>query len=371
VNWFWQTRQATTQTLTWMPAPCANLTKQNWSNSLPFQQFQALLTLFSKSFASFLHSTCSLSVSNIYWALDEVYHPLCAPLPRNVTLRVHTVRAGLQMTDRTLTCSGNLFQGVCICAHAGIASCDHKSRLESLDFHAEPIPIHSPLLREYYLVSFPPLTYMLKFSRFSGLTSCLRIKNKTHWGGLITRNTTPEEDVQRCACPAPPRHMCQCSECYIETWKHENVKPEWHAPQRNKRHWSKHAFRNNPKEQYAFNFLLVHWILQFTMLITLRCTLHRCSSRDIHHWKLCCLYIWKPSTKMENIKIVKIIVKKVASEIADRNQQIHPPPLAMQRRRLNVMYMATTLRAQTWHWNVWMILPQVHLRKPCYDFSFL
>ena len=33
------------------------------------------------------------------------YHPLCAPLPRNVTLRVHTVRAGLQMTDRTLTCS--------------------------------------------------------------------------------------------------------------------------------------------------------------------------------------------------------------------------------------------------------------------------
>ena len=174
VNWFWQTRQATTQTLTWMPAPCANLTKQNWSNSLPFQQFQALLTLFSKSFASFLHSTCSLSVSNIYEALDEVYHPLCAPLPRNVTLRVHTVRAGLQMTDRTLTCAGNLFQGICICAHAGIASCDHKSRLESLDFHAEPIPIHSPLLREYYLVSFPPLTYMLKFSRFSGLTSCLR-----------------------------------------------------------------------------------------------------------------------------------------------------------------------------------------------------
>jgi hypothetical protein len=30
---------------------------------------------------------------------------------------------------------------------------------------------------------------------------------------------------------------------------------------------------------------------------------------------------------MENIKIVKIIVKKVASEIADRNQQIHPPTL--------------------------------------------
>ena len=53
-------------------------------------------------------------------ALDEVYHPLCAPIPRNVTLRVH----------RTLTCSDNLFQGVCIRAHAGIAPCDHNSRLE-------------------------------------------------------------------------------------------------------------------------------------------------------------------------------------------------------------------------------------------------
>ena len=32
------------------------------------------------------------------------------------------------------------------------------------DFHAELIPVQSPLLRESYLVSFPPLTYMLKFS---------------------------------------------------------------------------------------------------------------------------------------------------------------------------------------------------------------
>ena len=115
----------------------------------------------------------------------------------------------------------------------------------------------------------------------------------------------------------------------MKTRKHENVTPEWHAPQKNKRHWSKHAFKNTPKEQHAFNFLLVHWILQFTMLITLRCTLHRCSSRDTHHWKWCCLYNWKPPTKMENIKMLEIIVKKVASELADRNRQFHLPPLAM------------------------------------------
>ncbi len=40
------------------------------------------------------------------------------------------------------------------------------------DFHAELIPVHSPLLRESYLVSCPPLTYMLKFSGFAVLTSC-------------------------------------------------------------------------------------------------------------------------------------------------------------------------------------------------------
>ena len=56
------------------------------------------------------------------------------------------------------------------------------------------------------------------------------------------------------------------------------------------RHWSRHAFRNNPKAQYTFKSLLVHGILQFTMLITLRCALHRCSSRDIRRWKLCLLH---------------------------------------------------------------------------------
>jgi hypothetical protein len=44
--------------------------------SLPFWQFQALLTLFSKFFASFTHGTCSLSVSHHYLALEGIYLPL-------------------------------------------------------------------------------------------------------------------------------------------------------------------------------------------------------------------------------------------------------------------------------------------------------
>jgi len=37
---------------------------------------------------------------------------------------------------------------------------DHNSE----DFQSELFPLHSPLLRESWLVSFPPLSYMLKFS---------------------------------------------------------------------------------------------------------------------------------------------------------------------------------------------------------------
>ena len=102
-----------------------------WFHSLPFQQFQALLTLFSKSFSSFPHGTCLLSFSNRYSALDEIYHPLCAPILRNVTLRKHAVHGGLQMTCGTLTLIGALFQEAYICASDGSTSRDYNSRPEA------------------------------------------------------------------------------------------------------------------------------------------------------------------------------------------------------------------------------------------------
>jgi hypothetical protein len=37
----------------------------------------------------------------------------------------------------------------------------------SEDFQSELFPLHSPLLRESLLVSFPPPSYMLKFSGYS------------------------------------------------------------------------------------------------------------------------------------------------------------------------------------------------------------
>ena len=108
-----------------------NLTKIHWFHSLPFQRFQALLTLFSKSFSPFPHGTCLLSVSNQYLALDEIYHPLYAPIPRNATLRRYTVHGGLQMTNGTLTLVGALFQEAYICASVGGATRNYKSRPEA------------------------------------------------------------------------------------------------------------------------------------------------------------------------------------------------------------------------------------------------
>ena len=56
-----------------------------------FPTVSSLLTLFSKFFSSFLHSTCSLSDSHRYLALDEVYHPIRAAIPNYSTLRTFLV----------------------------------------------------------------------------------------------------------------------------------------------------------------------------------------------------------------------------------------------------------------------------------------
>ncbi|RIB14103.1 hypothetical protein C2G38_1973821 [Gigaspora rosea] len=56
-------------------------------NRFPFNNFTYYLTLFSKFFSSFHHCTCSLSVSRLYLALGEIYHPFRAAFPNNSTLK--------------------------------------------------------------------------------------------------------------------------------------------------------------------------------------------------------------------------------------------------------------------------------------------
>ena len=59
------------------------------SSTASFSTISSLLTPFSRFFSSFLRSTCSLSVSHKYLALEEVYLPISAEVPINATLRNH------------------------------------------------------------------------------------------------------------------------------------------------------------------------------------------------------------------------------------------------------------------------------------------
>ena len=143
-----------------------------WFSSLPFQRFQALLTLFPKSFSSFPHGTCSLSVSSPYLPLDEIYHLIYAPIPRSVTLRTSAVDSGHQARNTGFS-PGHTLYSKRLTLEPPIALClQATSRNRSFSSQPELLPVHSPLLRESYLVPFPPLTYMLKFSGFTCLTSC-------------------------------------------------------------------------------------------------------------------------------------------------------------------------------------------------------
>ena len=81
----------------------------------PFSNFRHSLTLFSKFFSSFLHSTCSLSVSHPYLALDGIYHQLCAAIPSNTTplhgLQLHKTKRQTGLSPSLIPCSKGFTSG--------------------------------------------------------------------------------------------------------------------------------------------------------------------------------------------------------------------------------------------------------------------
>ena len=135
--------------------------------------FKYLLTLFSKFFSSFPHGTCSLSVSRQYLALDGAYHPFSAGVPTYTTLSNTSVRGRgfepktglspslIRHSSRTQTQPTTL---------DGTLQITTRRSARNAGFQFELFPLHSPLLRESLLVSFPPLNDMLKFRGFSRLT---------------------------------------------------------------------------------------------------------------------------------------------------------------------------------------------------------
>ena len=64
-----------------------NTADKSGRKRFPFNNFTCFLTLFPKCFSSFDHSTCALSVSRRYLALEEIYLPFRAAFPNNSTRR--------------------------------------------------------------------------------------------------------------------------------------------------------------------------------------------------------------------------------------------------------------------------------------------
>ena len=255
------------------------------SHAFPPNNFKHFLTLFSKFFSSFPHGTCSLSVSHQYLALDGIYHPLFAAFPNNKTRRRHFV----QQADRHRRGShplGRPFPG-----NLGTGACrSHLDRPQfsgasTEDFRLGLFPVRSPLLGESWLVSFPPLIDMLKFSGCSCLNSGRMVGGAFRsQGPLAVRVISPEgrrlattTGADRSTGPLafqPVRlgkrrgqllrgqGRTLFGEGVGTTLRQACPRPRLQAP-------------------YAFKDSMIHGILQFTSGIAFRCVLHRCGSRDI------------------------------------------------------------------------------------------
>ena len=138
-------------------------------------------TLFSKCFSSFVHTTCSLSVSVQYLAFAEVHLRVCTALSNCTTLGTEEYSDHVRSLDKngTIALHGETFQNA--------SSNDHWSALPSLHYNSTTsdsfhrgfkhrlYPFHSPLLRVSQLFSFPPLNDMLKFS---GLSCAAEVERK-------------------------------------------------------------------------------------------------------------------------------------------------------------------------------------------------
>ena len=111
-----------------------------------------------------------------------------------------------------------------------------------------------------------------------------------------------------------------------------------------------------PKGTSAFNGQLIHGILQFTMIIALCCTLHQHVNQDICCWKCVVRWITYLSTIKQNSNAINTMTAAPTKAQRPTEHWHDTSPSANHHNRCLITR---------------MILPQVHLRKPCYDFSFL
>jgi hypothetical protein len=140
--------------------------RQDWLQAFPFQQFHVLFNSLSKVLFIFpSRYLFAIGLSPIF-SFRRNLPPILSCIPKQLdSLRVHRIALGVHVKDGILTLYDALFQETCTWSSTENTSLDYNSGDQRPpDFKFELFPLHSPLLGESLLVSFPPLIDMLKFS---------------------------------------------------------------------------------------------------------------------------------------------------------------------------------------------------------------
>ena len=185
-------------------------------------------------------------------------------------------------------------------------------------------PLHSPLLRESWLVFRPPLSDMLKFGGSSWPSRGPHLRPRVSPWGRWGRFCTSEDAAQ----------------VFLPRWRKDRRRAATAPTHRRALSLSVrrgnglstgHARRSKRRAPFAFKESTIRSAIHTTFL-AVGCVLHRCASLEIHRAEHNCPFNQSEWTRSFRCK------------------------------REN--YRSRGRRSM-------MILPQVHLRKPCYDFYFL
>ena len=155
-------------------APLSSLmaTPEHSSSYLPFQQFQALFNSLFKVLCIFPSRYLFAIGLSLVFSLRRNLPPIlsCSPKQPDSSRTLRTPSA--PATNGTVTLHGSPVPRD-LCRRSGWMRLYRLQfgDAERPDFHFELFPLHSPLLGESLLVSFPPLNYMLKSSGSSCLIS--------------------------------------------------------------------------------------------------------------------------------------------------------------------------------------------------------
>ncbi|KAK8502470.1 hypothetical protein V6N12_060873 [Hibiscus sabdariffa] len=314
----------------------------------PPDNFKHSLTLFSKSFSSFPRGTCSLSVSRPYLALDGIYRPIRAAFPNNPTRRQRLVvrqgpgTTGLSPSPAPL--SRGLGPGPPL--RTLLQTTIRTPR--ATDSQAGLFPVRSPLLRESFTVLAVP----------KGSESTDRRKHTTR-NEAARSNTTDRRGtvVAEDSILGQPRATC----------------PRPNGLGRNLR----------SKSRWFTGFCNSHQVSHFaTFFIDARAEISVAESRFVYSRQSGHVSAARaPRTGVQqqtatfSFRFLGVIHaggcsfchgdtgSRVTGTGRGRGAMKRPHPLPLM--------FDNTFTGRSARQVSTMILPQVHLRKPCYDFSFL